>query len=86
MIETVFDADAFNAFEHHGWETNSTDAYQEVFGPITSLAVDELLDAASYIRGLDSSTSRPAPDTSQAAPPSEVRRSLESTSPSRCWR
>jgi len=46
MAEAVFDADAFNSFEHQGWETTSTDAYQEVFGPITSLAVDDLLDAA----------------------------------------
>jgi SAM-dependent methyltransferase len=51
MDKTTFDADAFNAFEHQGWETNSTSAYQEVFGPMTSLAVDGLLDAASVSSG-----------------------------------
>ena len=51
MAESTFDPDVFNAFEHHGWETTNIDAYQEVFGPITSLAIDPLLDAASVRRG-----------------------------------
>lgn len=52
MTDTGFDADAFNAFEHDGWEHNSTDAYQQVFGPITSLSVDGLLDAAGVRAGV----------------------------------
>jgi SAM-dependent methyltransferase len=50
MTDSAFDAEAFNAFEHQGWETNSTDAYQEVFGPITSRVIDDILDAASVRR------------------------------------
>src|SRR5712664_3422450 len=50
MSESTYDPDAFNAFERHGWETNSTDAYQEVFGPITSRVIDDLLDGASVRR------------------------------------
>ncbi len=51
MSGAAFDANAFNRFEHHGWETNSTDAYQEVFGPITSLSIDDLLNAAGVRAG-----------------------------------
>jgi len=51
MADSIFDAEAFNTFEHRGWETNNLDAYQEVFGPMTSLGVDALLDAAKVRRG-----------------------------------
>lgn len=51
MADPIFDAEAFNAFEHRGWEANDLDAYQEVFGPMTSLGVDALLDAAKVRRG-----------------------------------
>ncbi|HEX4801894.1 MAG TPA: hypothetical protein VFV14_00165, partial [Myxococcaceae bacterium] len=51
MSESTFDPDVFNAFEHHGWETTNIDVYQEVFGPITSRAIDPLLDAAFVRRG-----------------------------------
>jgi SAM-dependent methyltransferase len=53
------DADAFNEFERRGWAENSTDAYDRVFGPITSRVVDDLLDAAgvgSDTRMLDLAT------------------------------
>lgn len=53
------DAEAFNEFERRGWAENSTDAYDRVFGPITSRVVDDLLDAAgvgSQTRMLDLAT------------------------------
>ena len=53
------DAEAFNEFERRGWAENSTDAYDRVFGPITSRVVDDLLDAAgvgSHTRMLDLAT------------------------------
>jgi SAM-dependent methyltransferase len=50
-MSDAFDADAFNRFEHHGWETNSADAFQEVFGPITSLSIDDLLNDAAVHKG-----------------------------------
>src|SRR5262249_59841073 len=50
-MSDAFDADAFNRFEHHGWETNSADAYQEAFGPITSLSIDDLLNDAAVHKG-----------------------------------
>jgi SAM-dependent methyltransferase len=53
------DTDAFNEFERRGWAENSTEAYDRVFGPVTSRVVDDLLDAAgvgSQTRMLDLAT------------------------------
>jgi SAM-dependent methyltransferase len=47
----MIDADRFNAFEREGWSSNSSDAYDRVFGPITRTVIDDLLDAAAVSRG-----------------------------------
>jgi ubiquinone/menaquinone biosynthesis C-methylase UbiE len=42
---------AFHAFERDGWASNSSEAYDRVFGPITGRVIDALLDAAGVAQG-----------------------------------
>ncbi len=50
MSKQQIDAAAFNAFEAASWE-EATDAYDRVFGPITSRVIDPLLDAVEVRDG-----------------------------------
>ena len=50
MTEAKVDADAFNAFEAAGWETQAA-GYEDFFGQITTRLVDPLLDAAEIRAG-----------------------------------
>ncbi len=50
MTEARVDADAFNAFEAAGWETQAA-GYADFFGQITTRLVDPLLDAAEIRAG-----------------------------------
>src|SRR3954454_11033676 len=49
MSKPAVDADAFNAFEAAGWETQVS-GYEDFFGPITTRLVGPLLDAAQVDR------------------------------------
>src|SRR3954464_13684256 len=50
MSKPPVDADAFNAFEAAGWETQVS-GYEDFFAPITTRLVGPLLDAAEVDRG-----------------------------------
>lgn len=50
-IQTSEQPDAFQAFEHEGWERNSG-GYDRHFGPVTRQAVEPTLDAAGVAGGM----------------------------------
>ena len=50
MSQVTIDADSFRAFEAAGWEEKA-DPYHRFFGPITSLIIEPLLDAAEIGAG-----------------------------------
>ncbi len=53
MSTQPIDAEDFQAFEVAGWEkAGKAEAYHDFFGPITSRAIDPLLDAAHVAPGM----------------------------------
>jgi len=53
MSTSAIDAEAFRTFEVAGWEkAGKAEAYHDFFGPITSRAIDPLLDAAHVAPGM----------------------------------